>query len=187
MSRRTKFISLTVLFLFVLACSTVTQPFNQAKGVAETVQAVATAMPIQTLQSLATQISTQVPAETFEAFPSAIPSLEALATNMPDIQGLIDPQGAPVSEWKGIPVMSQATAGQENTEASTYSYKADATVKEAQDFYGTQLQDLGWKTFLNMPGDANGSIQVFQKDSSILTVTIIEQSEGKILVILAMG
>ena len=31
MSRRTKYISLVVLVLFVLACNAVTQPFNQAK------------------------------------------------------------------------------------------------------------------------------------------------------------
>jgi hypothetical protein len=187
MSRLTKFLALFILVLFVLACSTVTQPFNQAKDLAETAQSLATAMPFQTLQSLATQISTEIPSGTLEALPSMVPSLEALGTNMPDIQGFIDPTGAPVSEWKGIPVMPQATAGQENTDSSTYSYKADATVKDAQDFYGTQLKDLGWKSFMNMPGDSNGSIQVFQKDSSFLTVTAIEQSEGKILVILAMG
>jgi hypothetical protein len=186
MSRQNKLISLTVLVLFILACSTVTQPFSQAKDLAGTAQAVATAMPIQTLQSLATQISTQVPSGTLEALPSMVPSLEAFATNMPDIQGMINPQGTPVSEWKGIPVMSQATAGEENTDSTTYSYKADATVKEAQDFYGTELKNLGWTTFLNVPSDANGSIQIFQNDSSNLVVTIVEQSEGKILVILAM-
>ncbi len=187
MSRLTKSIALVVLVLFVLACSAVTQPFNQARDLAGTAQSIATAMPIQTLQSFATQLATEIPSGTLEALPSMVPSLEALGTNMPNIQGFIDPTGAPVSEWKGIPIMSQATAGQENTDSSTYSYKADATVKDAQDFYGTQLQNLGWKSYLNMPGDSNGSIQVFQKDSSILTVTVIQQSEGKILVILAMG
>jgi len=186
MTRFTKFAFLTILILFVLACNAVTQPFSQAKGIAETAQSIATAMPVQTLQSLATQMATQFPAGTLEALPSALPSLEALTTNMPNIQGFMNPTGAPVSEWKGIPVMPQATAGQEDTNSSTYTYKADATVKDAQDFYTTQLQNLGWKSSLNLPGDANGSLQVFQKDNNILTVTIIEQ-EGKVLVILAMG
>ena len=187
MSRLTKPIALIVLVLIVLACNAVTQPFNPAQGLKETAQAFATAMPVQTLQSLATQIATELPAGTLEALPSALPSLEALGTNMPNIQGLVNPQGTPLSEWKGIPIMSQATAGQDNTtNGSAYSYKADASVKEAQDFYKTELKKLGWKSYMNMSGDANGSIQIYQKDNSILTVSIFE-SEGKILVILAMG
>ena len=186
MTRLTKFTLLFLLILFVLACNAVTQPFNQAKDLAGTAQSIATAMPIQTFQALATQIATEIPAGTLEALPSALPSLEALATNMPNIQGFMNPTSAPVSEWKGIPVMPQATAGQEDTNSSTYTYKADATVKDAQDYYTTQLQNLGWSSYLNMPGDANGSIQIYHKDNNILTVTIIEQ-EGKVLVILAMG
>src|SRR5512145_157412 len=95
MSRRTKYISLTVLILFLLACNAVTQPFNQARELAGTAQAIATTMPIQTLQSLATQISTQVPAGTLEALPSLVPSLEAFASQMPDIGNFFNPQGTP--------------------------------------------------------------------------------------------
>jgi hypothetical protein len=187
MSRLTKSIALVVLVLFVLACNAVTQPFGQAKDLAETAQSVASAMPIQTLQSLATQIATEVPSGTLEALPSMVPSLEALGTNMPDIQGMVNPQGTPLKEWKGIPVMPQATAGQEdNTNGNTYSYKADASVKDAQDFYSTELEKLGWKTFMNLSGDTNGSIQIYQKDNNTLTVSIFE-AEGKILVILAMA
>src|SRR5512138_3076674 len=83
MTRLTKILSLSILLLFILACSTVTRPFNQAKDLAETAQSFATAMPVQTLQSLATQIATQIPEGTMEAFPSMIPSLEALGTSMP--------------------------------------------------------------------------------------------------------
>ncbi len=186
MSRFTKFLALSILILFVLACNAVTQPFNQARDLAGTAQSIATAMPIQTLQSLATQISTEIPAGTIEAFPSMIPSLEALGTNMPDIQGFINPTSPPVSDWKGIPVMPQATAGQEDTNSNTYTYKADATVKEAQDFYTAELQKLGWSSYLNMPGDANGSIQIFHKDNNILTVTIVDM-EGKVLVNLTLA
>lgn len=186
MSRFTKYVALAAIVLFVLACNAVTQPFNQAKDIAGTAQSIATAMPIQTFQSLATQFATEIPAGTLEALPSALPSLEALATNMPNIQGFMNPTSAPVSEWKGIPVMPQATAGQEDTNSSTYTYKADATVKDAQDFYTTQLKNLGWTSSMNIPGDSNGSIQIYNKDNNILTVTVIE-TEGKILVILAMG
>jgi hypothetical protein len=187
MPKLIKYFALPVLLVFALSCNALTRSINKAAGgLAETAQAVVTAMPMQTLQALATQVSTEIPSGTLEALPSALPSLEALGTNMPDIQGMFDPQGTPLTDWKGIPVMPQATAGQEDTNGSTYSYRADASVKEAQDYYKTELEKLGWTSYMNMPGDANGSIQIYQKDNNILTVTIIE-SEGKILVILAMG
>lgn len=186
MSRRTKFISLTILVLFVMACNAVTQPFNQARELAGTAQSIATAMPIQTLQSLATQISTQVPAETFEALPSMVPSLEAIASQLPDLGNFFNPQGTPVSEWKGIPVMPQATAGEEFAESSIYSYKVDASIEEVQQYYKTELEELGWQSFFNLPSDSSGSVQVYQKEGSVLTITVID-TQGSIVVMLSMA
>lgn len=186
MSRRTKFISLTILVLFVMACNAVTQPFNQARELAGTAQSIATAMPIQTLQSLATQISTQVPAETFEALPSMVPSLEAIASQFPDPGKFINPQGTPISEWKGIPVMPQATAGEEFVDSSIYSYKVDASIEEVQQYYKTELEELGWQSFFNMPSDSGGSVQVYQKEGSVLTITVID-TQGNIVVMLSMA
>ena len=182
MSRLTKYLSLFILILFVLACSTVTQPFNQAKDLAETAQSIATAMPIETLRSMVTQI----PVETFEALPSMAPSLEALGTGIPDIEGFFNPQGTPVSEWKDIPVMPQATAGQEFTENSTYSYKVDASVKEVQDYYNNELEKLGWSSTFNMPGNDKVAVQVYQKDTNVLTVTVTDM-DGETVVVLTMG
>ncbi len=172
MSRLTKFLSLAVLILFVLACSTLTQPIKDVQNIAGTAESFATAMPVETLKALASQI----PITTLEALPSALP----------DFQGYLDPQGTPVSEWKGIPVMSQATAGQEFAQTNTYSFKADATVKEVEDFYNTELTKLGWSSFLNMPGTDSGGAQIYQKDSSVLTVTITKVNES-VVVILTMA
>ena len=55
-------------------------------------------------------------ASTAESMASAIPS------GLPDVSKYLNPQGTPVSEWNGIPVMTQATAGQEFSK-STYSYR----------------------------------------------------------------
>jgi hypothetical protein len=186
MSRLTKFVSLSILLLFILACSTITRPFNQAQGLAETAQSIATAMPIQTLQSLATQVATQISVETLEALPSLVPSLEAAATQMPDLGNYLNPEGTPVSEWKGIPVMPQATAGQASADNISYSYKVDASLKEVQDFYKAELEKQGWSSFVNMPAENNGSIQMFQKDNSFMTITAIEM-EGSVVVILTMS
>lgn len=186
MPKLIKYFSLPVLLLFVLACNAITRPFNQAQELAQTAQSLATSMPVETLRALGTQVATQIPVGTFESLPSLVPSLEAIGTGLPDFEGFFNPQGTPVSEWNGIPIMSQATTGQEFPETNTYSFKADATVKEAQDFYNAELEKLGWSTFFNMPADANGSVQVFQKEDSVLTITIAE-TDGTVLVILTMA
>jgi hypothetical protein len=160
----------------MLACATVTQPIKDAQNLAGTAQSFATALPIETLQSLATQAATQISASTLEAIPSSLP----------DFEGYFNPQGTPASEWKGIPIMSQATAGQEFTDTNTYSFKADASVKDVQDFYNAQLVEEGWSSLFSMPGSANGAVLAFQKDNNVLTVTIVDQN-GSVIVVLTMA
>jgi hypothetical protein len=181
MSRFTKFLSLSILILFILACSTVTQPFKDAQNLAGTAQSFASAMPMETLQAIASEI----PVETLQALPSAVPTFEALASALP-FGDFFNPQGTPVSEWNGVPVMPQATAGQEFADTKTYSFKASATVKEAQDFYNDAMGKLGWSPMISMPADANGAIQIFQKDSNVLTITIAE-TDGELIVILTLA
>ena len=186
MSRYIKYLALLVLILFVLACNAVTQPFNQAQDLAQTAQAIGSAMPVETLQSLATQIATQVPVGTLESLPSMVPSLEALASQLPNFGDMFNPQGTPVSEWREVPIMPQATAGQEFADTNTYSFKTDASLTEVQDYYKTELEKLGWSSMFNMPGDTAGSVQVFQKDNQILTITITDL-DGTAVVILTLA
>jgi len=169
MSRLTRFLLVFVLIVFILACNTVTRPVRDAQEAVETVQSLATAMPLETLQSFATNM----PVETLQAISSA----------MPNFGDMFNPQGEPVSEWNGIPVMSQATAGQEFADSNTYSFKADATVKEATDFYGEEMVKLGWSSTFNLPGDANGAVLVFSKDSHITTITITSQGDTIVVVL----
>lgn len=183
MSRIAKSILLLILVLLILACSTITRPLNQAQDLAATAQSLATVMPVETLKAVVTQI----PVGTLEALPSMAPSLEALGTGMPDFQGYFDPQGTPVFEWKGVPVMPQATAGQEFPEGSTYSYKVDATVKEVQDYYNTELEKLGWTSTFNMPGGEDVAVQVYQKDNNFLTVSVMTNVSREVVVILTIG
>lgn len=176
MSRLTKFLVFSVLLVFMLACATVTQPIKDAQNLAGTAQSFVTSLPVETFQALATQAATQISASTLEAIPSSLP----------DFEGYFNPQGTPASDWKGIPIMAQATAGQEFTDTSTYSFKADASIKEVQDFYNAQLVEQGWSSLFSMPGDANGAILAFQKDNNVLTVTIVDQN-GSVVVVLTMA
>lgn len=137
---------LLVLFLTSLACGLITNPINDAKSIASTAEAVATSMPIQTL----------------EALPSA----------MPDVGQYLNPTGAPVSQWNNIPVMPQATAGQEFNK-TTYSFKASGiTEADVQTFYNDKLKALGWSSTFSAQGGSQGGIMLFTKDTSVLSITI---------------
>src|SRR5215216_2978422 len=185
MSRLSKILSLIVVLVFLLACNMVTQPLNDAQNLAQTAQAVASSIPLETLQALPSAIASVISQETLQALPSAIPTLEALASSMPDIGNMLDPQGIPVQEWRGIPVMPQATAGQEFSENNTYSFKANITAKDVQDFYNQKLTALGWSQPFNAPFETDGGLMLFQKDQNALAVTVIA-SEGAVTVLLVL-
>src|SRR5215216_767920 len=103
MSRLSKILSLIVVLVFLLACNMVTQPLNDAQNLAQTAQAVASSIPLETLQALPSAIASVISQETLQALPSAFPTLEALASSMPDIGNMLDPQGTPVQEWRASP------------------------------------------------------------------------------------
>ncbi len=183
MSRLSRILSLIVLLVFLLACNFVTQPLNEAQNLAQTAQAVASSMPVETLQAAASQIASAIPAETLQALPSTIPTLQALASSLPDFGNMFDPQGTPVQEWRGIPILPQATAGQEFSENNTYSFKANVTAKEVQDFYNEKLAALGWSQPFSLPIESQGGLMVFQKEQNSLAITITA-TEGTVVVLL---
>jgi hypothetical protein len=79
--------------------------------------------------------------------------------------------------------MSQATAGQEFPDTSSYSFKASATVKEATDFYNTEMVKLGWSSTITVPGSEQGAVLVFLKDSSFVTITISAQGDSIVVIL----
>lgn len=172
MTRKSTAAFFAILLVFVLACNFVTQPIQDAQDLAETAESFATALPLETLQALASAI----PVET----------LGALPTTISEFGNFFDPQGTPVAEWNGIPIMPQATAGQE-FDSGNYSFRFSGTVKDASDFYTAALETAGWSTMMTMPGDEQGGLLVMQKDNSILTVTITNMNDGSIVVLLTLA
>jgi hypothetical protein len=168
MSRVSKYLLVLVLLVFALACNFVTQPFRDVREAVETVESIATALPVETLQ----------------AFPSVVPTLEGIASAIPEFDNYFDPQGEPLSDWRGVPIMPQATAGQE-FDNNTYSFKTDASVQAVVDFYNEEMVKLGWSKTFDMPVDASGGLAVYSKDSSLLTVTITSL-DGSVVVILSL-
>jgi hypothetical protein len=184
MSRSFKVLLVPLVILFVLACNFVTQPFRDVQNIAETAQSVVTAMPIQTLEALPSALPSIIPMETLEALPSAMPTLEAIATH---IGNVLDPQGTPVQEWNGIPIMPQATSGQEFNQdnSNIYSFRANITAKEVQDFYKDKLAALGWSQS-GFPSGTDAGIMIFSKDNNNLVITVIP-SDNSVVVLLALS
>lgn len=160
MSRLLKFLTFIIVVLFLLACSFLGQPAPDAENLAETAQSMGSAIPVETLN--------------------------ALATNMPDFGNILNPQGAPVQQWKDIPIMPQAIAGQEFTEKNAYSFQASVTMQEVQAFYTEKLTALGWNQPYEIPMEEDAGLMVFEKENSTLAITITA-SEASVVVILSLA
>lgn len=157
MSRTYKFLLVAAMALFILACNLVTTPINNVGDVASTAQAFASEMPFETLQAL----TTAVPVQTFEALPSAIP----------DVSQYLDPSGTPVDQWNNIPIMTEATVGEEFS-ASVYSYTVPVPATEVQKFYEQKMEELGWTSPFGFQVSEAGGVMFFQKESEFVTIAI---------------
>ena len=158
MSRINKIPYLVVLVLASLACGLITNPLNDAQNLAATAKAMATSMPIQTL--------------------------EALPSSMPDVTQYLNPTGTPVTQWNNVPIMSQAAAGQEFNK-NTYSFKASGiTATDVQTFYTTQLKTLGWTTSFSALGGSDNGTMLFTKDTSVLSITVTTVDKDVVVLLL---
>jgi len=171
MSRIFKFALLSILILFSFACGLITNPLNQAKGLASTAEAIATSNPVSV--------------STLEALPSSMPlsTLEALPSSLPEVGQYLNPTGKPASNWNDIPIMAQATAGQEFNK-NTYSFKADASATDVQTFYTNQLKALGWSSSFSAQGGGQGGVMLFTKSSSVLSITITPSNNSVVVLLI---
>lgn len=116
-------------------------------------------------------------ASTAEAFASAIPS------GLPDVTKYLNPQGQPVSEWNGIPIMPEATAGEEFSK-NTYSYRASGVDSAAiQSFYNDKLKAQGWSSPFSAQGGGAGGLMLFTKETQVLTITITKSDQDEVVLL----
>jgi hypothetical protein len=118
-------------------------------------------------------------ASTAQALASAIPS------GLPDVTKYLNPQGKPVSEWNGIPIMPQASAGEEFSKG-TYSYRISGVDEAAiQSFYNDKLKAAGWSSPFSAQGGGSGGLMLFTKESQVLSITVTKVDQDEV-VLLAM-
>lgn len=116
-------------------------------------------------------------ASTAEAMASAIPS------GLPDVTQYLNPQGKPVAEWNGIPIMPEATAGQEFSK-STYSYRISGVDSTAiQAFYSDKLKAQGWSSPFSAQGGGAGGLMLFTKATQVLTITITKADQDEVVLL----
>jgi hypothetical protein len=116
-------------------------------------------------------------ASTAEALASAIPS------GLPDVTKYMNPQGKPATDWNGIPIMTQATAGEEFSKA-TYSYRVSGvTEQDIQSFYNDKLKAAGWDSPFSAQGGSAGGLMLFTKASQVLTITITKSDQDSIVLL----
>jgi hypothetical protein len=99
-----------------------------------------------------------------------------------------NPVGTPVQSWHSVPIMPQATAGQEwNT--NVYSYIAAATLAQTQQFYQGKAQSLGL-TNLPSTGHAGTGSQAdhnvaFESYYLTIVLTSYDNDPGHVIVVIS--
>ncbi len=116
-------------------------------------------------------------ASTAEAIASALP------TGLPDVTKYLNPQGKPVSEWNGIPIMTQATAGEEFSKG-TYSFRVSGvSEQDIKAFYNDKLKAAGWDSPFSAQGGSAGGLMLFTKASQVLTITITKADQDEVVLL----
>jgi len=130
-------------------------------------------------------LPTNTPTTPTLAIPTKTPTL-AKATVTPtstpiDLSGLV--AGTPVPEWKEIPLMPGALAGNEND--TNYLYTTSAKSTDVITFYTRELPKLGWE-----PKPGNGTPEpggvltlVFFKGDEACLVAIVPQQVGTLVML----
>jgi len=166
MTRTAQLLCMIACFIITLACGTSTQPIaptaihptstgtiHSPAALSVTPATINTVLPTDTSVPV---VATSPAASSTDASSSnshvatAAASLGFSIDLMNNRSLFTDPVGMPIDNWHDLPIMSQATDGQEFT-PEIYSYKADATLQQAQQFYTNKIADSGWNC-LAIPG-----------------------------------
>jgi hypothetical protein len=107
--------------------------------------------------------------------------LGPLPTKMVDAVASLLPEGQPSAEWKGIPIMPNASAGEGDEEGYVFTVKA--TTQQVQDFYQAELGKLGWQPFGTGNRDASLVLMFTNSESATLTISIIAKGEEALVLL----
>ena len=192
--------SLLLIFVLLLqACNT----SNQALQATQTsppllpISATATTPFTATVPPPPTETPTLPPTVTHTLVP-VTPTVDSLvATNVAmvgsmgaimNISEYFNPTGTPLKTWQEVPIMPEATAGQEYP-PYIYSYTAKATLSQAQQFYSRLASSLGIQNlpatgFAGTGSNANHSVDFFSYKLTIV-LTSFDNDSGHVIVVIS--
>jgi hypothetical protein len=186
-----------LIVLFLAACNSAVPsiPATQAPAATQTLLPTDTATPLPTDTPFPTATLTPIPTDTplpVIATYTLDPAKALFATEggaayyqstIPP-QALQNPVGKPLTSWHDIPIMPQATAGQEFSE-HVYSYKAAATIDQTHQFYASNPKLMAIFT-LTMPQSAfNMHIFSFYSYELFISITSQDKDPSQVTVIIS--
>ncbi|HTX91084.1 MAG TPA: hypothetical protein VMC09_07700 [Anaerolineales bacterium] len=186
---------------FLMACNLVsqaaapqTQPPVQTQAIPVT--AATDTLPAATDTAAPTVPPTQAPTDTATAFVPATLDPDTATTaammgsmgELMNIRQYFNPVGAPSKSWHNVPIMSQATAGQEFT-PFVYSYIATATLDQARKFYAGKTSTMGFAGTVATGSSGSGSQAAHNVDFVSYALTIVltsfDNDIGHVIVVIS--
>jgi len=148
---RIRSLLLLLSLLLTTACNSAVQsvPSTQMPASAQTPVATNTAIAASATPTT-TEPPTQTPTDSpvpVTATPTLQPASATLFYNLVTrgtlltATQMLSPVGSPLQSWHDVPIMPQATAGQDMS--SIYIYRPHATLDQARQFYTSNSQSLG--------------------------------------------
>jgi hypothetical protein len=192
---------LVLVMLLSVSCNAVTQSVpqtqvpvpvsTQAPPLATLPPATATVAPTATETPTQTPTDTPVPVAVTATLDPASATLQAEMGSMgtlSNIRQYFNPVGTPVQNWNSIPIMPEATAGQEFN-SNIYSYKATARLAQALAFYTGKAKSLG----VNNPpetgsagsGDQATHMVTFISYNLTIVISSFDNDTGHVIVVIS--
>ncbi len=189
-----------VLLAFVLiagfACSLISKPASPTATVN-----IPSPVPPSITPAIITGQASDTPAASAGPVPSDTPNpmSELLPAPFMNLQGgaalYLNPVGQPAQTWNGLPIMPEATAGQEYQSGAVYSFKASATIAQAVSFYSSKMPGLGFTAY-SAPGTGSSgtgsnamhnSFLYYYKGTQIILIyiTSYDSDPGTVIVVIS--
>lgn len=122
---------------------------------------------------------TETPAPTETPLP---PPTETLIPPTPTEEGFLLPlpQGEPLSQWNGVPIMPGALNGEES-DSDAYIFTIQSSSEDIQNFYQSELPKVGWDFLAVGEGDTGNVLMIFMGEKGTFTVSIFTVDETESL------
>jgi hypothetical protein len=133
-----------------------------------------------------TPMPTFTPSPTDTPLPTDTPTPTVTKTVPPpspteDIFSAMVPVGVPETEWKGIPVMPGAIAGEGDN--AGYTFTIQATVEEIQSYYEKELAKQNTYLLASGQGQNGSNMLIFMKDSQTVSISIFPYQDFYIVML----